>query len=109
MERSRGCHSLYSPAYHGGGRVVLARGFCGSNFLTPHARSIRSRRTVGLQCGRARGAGVSQFATCKHRRETLAMMNPMTDQEFIRRFENCTLLAESFHHQDHVRLVWLYL
>ena len=36
-------------------------------------------------------------------------MNPMTDQEFIRRFENCTLPAESFHHQDHVRLVWLYL
>jgi hypothetical protein len=36
-------------------------------------------------------------------------MNPMTDQEFIRRFENCTLPAESFHHRDHVRIVWLYL
>ena len=33
----------------------------------------------------------------------------MTDEEFIERFENCTLPAESFHHRDHVRVVWLYL
>jgi hypothetical protein len=33
----------------------------------------------------------------------------MTDQEFIRRFENCTLPAQGFHHLDHVRVVWLYL
>lgn len=33
----------------------------------------------------------------------------MTDREFIRRFENCTLPGESFHHRDHVRVVWLYL
>ena len=33
----------------------------------------------------------------------------MTDQEFIEGFEDCTLPAESFHHQEHVRIVWLYL
>ena len=33
----------------------------------------------------------------------------MTDEEFIERFENCTLPGESFHHRDHVRVVWLYL
>jgi len=33
----------------------------------------------------------------------------MKDEEFIERFENCTLPAESFHHPDHVRVVWLYL
>jgi len=33
----------------------------------------------------------------------------MTDQEFIERFENCTLPAEGFHHRDHVKVVWLYL
>lgn len=33
----------------------------------------------------------------------------MTDEEFIERFENCTLPATSFHHREHVRVVWLYL
>jgi len=33
----------------------------------------------------------------------------MKDEEFIQRFEDCTLPAESFHHPDHVRVVWLYL
>lgn len=33
----------------------------------------------------------------------------MSDQEFIERFENCTLPAEGFHHRDHVKVVWLYL
>ena len=33
----------------------------------------------------------------------------MSDQEFIGRFENCTLPAEVFHHADHIRVVWLYL
>ena len=33
----------------------------------------------------------------------------MKDEEFIERFENCTLPAEDFHHRDHVRVVWLYL
>jgi len=33
----------------------------------------------------------------------------MRDEEFIERFENCTLPGESFHHRDHVRVVWLYL
>src|ERR1700693_4610035 len=37
------------------------------------------------------------------------MSTSMTDEEFIERFENCTLPAESFHHRDHVRVVWLYL
>ena len=33
----------------------------------------------------------------------------MSDEEFIARFENCTVPGESFHHRDHVRVVWLYL
>jgi hypothetical protein len=33
----------------------------------------------------------------------------MPDEEFIEKFENCTLPGECFHHQDHVRLAWLYL
>jgi hypothetical protein len=33
----------------------------------------------------------------------------MTDEEFIEQFERATLPADSFHHRDHVRLVWLYL
>src|SRR5260370_28102257 len=33
----------------------------------------------------------------------------MSDQEFIERFENCTLPAEGFHHREHVKVVWLYL
>ena len=36
-------------------------------------------------------------------------MKPATDEEFIRQFEACTLPAEFFHHQDHVKLAWLYL
>ena len=33
----------------------------------------------------------------------------MEDEELIERFESCPLPAESFHHRDHVRVVWLYL
>lgn len=33
----------------------------------------------------------------------------MDDEEFLSGFENCTLPAASFHHADHVRVVWLYL
>lgn len=33
----------------------------------------------------------------------------MQDEEFIERFENCTLSGADFHHRDHVRVVWLYL
>lgn len=33
----------------------------------------------------------------------------MDDQEFITQFEAGALPAESFHHQDHVRMAWLYL
>jgi hypothetical protein len=33
----------------------------------------------------------------------------MTDAEFLRSFENCTLPNSAFHHRDHVRLAWLYL
>lgn len=33
----------------------------------------------------------------------------MTDEEFIKGFENCTLPAATFHHEQHVRVVWLYL
>jgi hypothetical protein len=31
------------------------------------------------------------------------------DDEFIARFEDCTLPNTEFHHRDHVRLAWLYL
>ncbi|HMH45688.1 MAG TPA: hypothetical protein VK557_19525 [Pyrinomonadaceae bacterium] len=33
----------------------------------------------------------------------------MSDEEFIRAFEACTLPADRFHHPEHVRVVWLYL
>ncbi len=33
----------------------------------------------------------------------------MTDEEFIERFEDCSLLAAGFHHRDHIKVVWLYL
>ena len=37
------------------------------------------------------------------------MIASMSDEEFIRSFEACRLPAERFHHQEHVRVVWLYL
>jgi hypothetical protein len=37
------------------------------------------------------------------------MSTPMTDEELIERFENCTVSGASFHHPDHVKVVWLYL
>jgi hypothetical protein len=33
----------------------------------------------------------------------------MTDDEFIAKFEDCSLPNESFHHSDHVKMVFLYL
>jgi hypothetical protein len=33
----------------------------------------------------------------------------MTDDEFIAKFEDCSLAAASFHHPDHVRMAFLYL
>lgn len=30
-------------------------------------------------------------------------------EEFLSRFEDCTLPAASFHHREHVRVVWLYV
>ena len=33
----------------------------------------------------------------------------MTDDEFISRFEDCSLAKESFHHSDHVKMAFLYL
>ena len=33
----------------------------------------------------------------------------MTDDEFVRGFEDCTLPNSAFHHRDHVRLAWIYL
>jgi hypothetical protein len=33
----------------------------------------------------------------------------MKDEDFIEQFEACALPGESFHHQDHVKLAWLYL
>jgi hypothetical protein len=33
----------------------------------------------------------------------------MTDDDFVRSFEACTLPNSAFHHRDHVRLAWIYL
>jgi hypothetical protein len=33
----------------------------------------------------------------------------MPDEEFVEKFESCALPGECFHHEDHVRLAWLYL
>ena len=33
----------------------------------------------------------------------------ISDDEFIARFEDCSLASESFHHRDHVRMAYLYL
>jgi hypothetical protein len=33
----------------------------------------------------------------------------MTDDDFARSFEDCTLPNSEFHHRDHVRLAWIYL
>jgi hypothetical protein len=33
----------------------------------------------------------------------------MSDDEFVARFEDCTIANESFHHADHVRMAYLYL
>ena len=36
-------------------------------------------------------------------------MTDLSDSEFIRAFEGCTLPGERFHHREHIRLAWLYL
>lgn len=33
----------------------------------------------------------------------------MNDEEFMQRFEDCTLSTDHFHHAGHVRMAWLYL
>jgi hypothetical protein len=33
----------------------------------------------------------------------------LTNDDFVARFENCTLPNGAFHHRDHVRLAWIYL
>jgi len=33
----------------------------------------------------------------------------MTDDEFVAKFDDCTLAADSFHHSDHARMAFLYL
>jgi hypothetical protein len=33
----------------------------------------------------------------------------LDESEFVRRFEDCTLPNDAFHHRDHVRLAWIYL
>jgi hypothetical protein len=37
------------------------------------------------------------------------MTGAMTDDDFVARFEDCTLPNSAFHHRDHVRLAWIYL
>ncbi|MFY9826064.1 MAG: hypothetical protein WAM82_32150 [Thermoanaerobaculia bacterium] len=41
--------------------------------------------------------------------ETIERTETLTDDEFIARFEDCTLPNSAFHHRDHVRLAWIYL
>jgi hypothetical protein len=38
-----------------------------------------------------------------------AMPETLTDDDFVARFEDCTLPNSAFHHRDHVRLAWIYL
>jgi hypothetical protein len=33
----------------------------------------------------------------------------VTDDELVRRFEDCTLPNSDLHHREHVRLAWIYL
>jgi hypothetical protein len=33
----------------------------------------------------------------------------MTDDQFVAAFEGCTIRNEEFHHQDHVRMGFLYM
>ena len=33
----------------------------------------------------------------------------MSDEEFLREFENCSLPGDAFHHTEHVRVAFLYL
>ncbi|MEA2601286.1 MAG: hypothetical protein QOF89_2278 [Acidobacteriota bacterium] len=37
------------------------------------------------------------------------MTETLTDADFVRSFEDCTLPNSAFHHRDHVRLAWIYL
>ncbi len=37
------------------------------------------------------------------------MTDALTDADFVRSFEDCTLPNSAFHHRDHVRLAWIYL
>jgi hypothetical protein len=37
------------------------------------------------------------------------MAETMSDDDFARSFEDCTLANSDFHHRDHVRLAWIYL
>jgi hypothetical protein len=37
------------------------------------------------------------------------MMEILTDDDFVRSFEDGSLPNAAFHHRDHVRLAWLYL
>ena len=48
-------------------------------------------------------------ATFSHNPRPTTHNPPMTDDEFIRAFESCTLPEAMFHHRDHLRLAWLYL
>ena len=36
-------------------------------------------------------------------------MLALSDEEFVRSFEDCTLPNEQFHHADHIRLTWILL
>jgi len=39
----------------------------------------------------------------------MASITELADLEFVRKFEACELANDCFHHQDHIRLGWIYL
>jgi hypothetical protein len=42
-------------------------------------------------------------------RDSINNTTVLTDADFLRAFETCQLSNEIFHHQDHIRLAWIYL
>ena len=61
--------------------------------------SSASHRLVGGGCG-ARGSESAR---------TGMKCDLMSDEEFLREFENCSLPGDAFHHTEHVRVAFLYL
>ena len=39
----------------------------------------------------------------------MTTMTKLTDEELLRQFDDASLPVESFHHQEHVRVAWLFV